>query len=36
VRKLRAGENEIESLKVQSLEIAGQRWPGEASPPTAV
>ena len=38
IRKLRAEEIEIGSLKVRELEVAGQRWTGSAIPssPTAV
>jgi hypothetical protein len=28
IRRLRAGEVEIGSLKVRELEVAGQRWTG--------
>jgi hypothetical protein len=35
VRKLRAGEVEIESLRVTHLEVAGRRWPEEPSPTAA-
>jgi hypothetical protein len=33
IRKLRAEEIEIGSLKVRELEVAGQRWPGSATSP---
>jgi hypothetical protein len=35
IRKLRAEEIEIGSLKVRELEVAGQRWPGSLPPSTA-
>ena len=35
IRKLRAEEIEIGSLKVRELEVAGQRWPGSLPPTTA-
>jgi hypothetical protein len=35
IRKLRAEEIEIGSLKVRELEVAGQRWPGSPPPSTA-
>ncbi len=35
IRKLRAEEIEIGSLKVRELEVAGQRWPGRPPPSTA-
>jgi hypothetical protein len=34
IRKLRAEEIEVGSLKVRELEVAGQRWPGTTVPPT--
>jgi hypothetical protein len=33
IRRLRAGEVEIGSLKVRELEVAGQRWPSPANQP---
>jgi hypothetical protein len=30
IRKLQAGEIEIQSLKVHELEVAGRRWPEAA------
>jgi hypothetical protein len=34
IRRLRAEEIEIGSLKVRELEVAGQRWTGSTAPPT--
>ncbi len=35
IRKLRAQEIEIGSLKVRALEVAGRRWPGSLPPSPA-